>query len=190
MAEKGMSKLTGRFSFFFHFSDLIYEDICVVLPMDGFHYYKSQLSAMPNSEEAFQRRGAHWTFDASKFASLLSDIKIKGFGLAPSFDHAVGDPLENDVKIDQKHRIVLVEGNYLYLDLAEWKPIANLLDEKWFIEVDEDVAMERVVKRHMGTGNSEEMARFRVENNDRLNAREINQSKTAATRIFKSIEES
>lgn len=70
-----------------------------------------------------------------------------------------------------------------------WKPISELLDERWFIEVDEDVAMERVVKRHMGTGNTEELARFRVENNDRLNARQINQSKIVASKYICSINE-
>ena len=82
-----------------------------------------------------------------------------------------------------------MEGNYLYLDLPMWKPISELLDERWFIEVDENVAMERVVKRHIGTGNTEEKARFRVENNDRLNARQINQSKNVASKYICSIEE-
>eukprot|EP00906_Rhabdomonas_costata_P028484 RCo040338 len=33
------------------------------IPMDGYHLYRAQLSALPNSEEAHQRRGAEWTFD-------------------------------------------------------------------------------------------------------------------------------
>lgn len=85
-----------------------------------------------------------------------------------------------------RHRIILVEGNYLYLDLPEWHEVASLLDERWFIQADEDVAMERVVKRHMGTGNDESLARYRVEHNDRLNAREINATITSATRVIKS----
>jgi pantothenate kinase len=55
--------------------------------MDGFHYYRSQLSAMDNAEEAFQRRGAHWTFDANRFNALILKLKNDGTALAPSFDH-------------------------------------------------------------------------------------------------------
>jgi pantothenate kinase len=36
---------------------------CIVMPMDGFHMSRQQLSAMPDAELAFKRRGAHWTFD-------------------------------------------------------------------------------------------------------------------------------
>lgn len=58
--------------------------------MDGFHYYKSQLAAMKNAEEAFQRRGSEWTFDATKFCSVLRSVKLNGFGSVPSFDHGYG----------------------------------------------------------------------------------------------------
>lgn len=84
------------------------------------------------------------------------------------------------------HRIILVEGNYLYMDLPGWKEASELLDERWFIDADENMAMERVVKRHIGTGNSEELARSRVEGNDRLNAKEINATKSRATKIVTS----
>jgi pantothenate kinase len=84
----------------------------------------------------------------------------------------------------------MVEGNYLYLNLPGWKDAADALDEKWFIEIDLDLAMERVVKRHIGTGNSEQLARFRVENNDRINAIEINKTKDQASRIIQSVEDS
>jgi len=52
-----------------------------------------------------------------------------------------------------RHRIVLVEGNYLLLfsDPA-WAPLRDVFDEKWFISVPLDAAMERVLKRHMKHG--------------------------------------
>lgn len=38
-----------------------------------------------------------------------------GEALAPSFDHGVGDPVENDICVLPSHRVVLSEGNYLLL---------------------------------------------------------------------------
>lgn len=72
------------------------------------------------------------------------------------------------------------------MDLPGWREASELLDERWFIAADEDEAMERVVKRHIGTGNTEELARHRVASNDRLNAKEINLTSSRATRVVKS----
>jgi hypothetical protein len=38
-----------------------------------------------------------------------------GVGRFPSFDHAVGDPREDDIHITLQHRVILIEGNYLLL---------------------------------------------------------------------------
>lgn len=84
---------------------------------------------------------------------------------------------------------MLVEGNYLYLDLSGWKDVYSDLDEKWFLSADENVAMERVVKRHMSTGNDESLARFRVENNDLKNAQLINETVFRASRVIPSVQE-
>lgn len=40
---------------------------------------------------------------------------IAGSGLYPSFDHAVGDPIEGDIEVRKEHRVVLIEGNYVLL---------------------------------------------------------------------------
>lgn len=33
----------------------------------------------------------------------------------PSFQHGVGDPVEDDIRVAPHHTLVLVEGNYLLL---------------------------------------------------------------------------
>ena len=50
----------------------------VVVPMDGFHYYRAQLDAMPDPQLAHARRGAEWTFDATKYLACLEGIKATG----------------------------------------------------------------------------------------------------------------
>jgi pantothenate kinase len=50
----------------------------VVVPMDGFHYYRRQLDQMPDAELAHARRGAEWTFDARAYHACLAAIKSSG----------------------------------------------------------------------------------------------------------------
>jgi pantothenate kinase len=35
----------------------------VVIPMDGYHFYKHELDSMPDAQEMHARRGAPWTFN-------------------------------------------------------------------------------------------------------------------------------
>ena len=94
---------------------------------------------------------------------------------APSFDHAVKDPVADDIAIAPTTRVLIFEGNYLGLDRPPWRDAARLMDELWFVEVGFDVAKARLVKRHVqaGIAANEEEARKRVEENDLVNGREI-----------------
>ncbi|PKI64068.1 hypothetical protein CRG98_015512 [Punica granatum] len=163
-------------------------DVATVLPMDGFHLYRSQLDAMENPEEAHARRGAPWTFDPMLLLQCLQNLRSQGSVYAPSFDHGVGDPVEADIFIGIQHKIVLVEGNYLFLEDGVWKEVSSIFDAKWFIDVDIDKAMQRVLKRHISTGKPPDVAKWRIEHNDRPNAELIMKSKKNADLIIRSID--
>ena len=94
---------------------------------------------------------------------------------APSFDHAVKDPVEDDIAISPSRRIIVLEGNYLSLNRGKWKEAAAMMDELWFVEVDWATAKRRLVGRHVkaGIARDEEEAARRVEENDFVNGREI-----------------
>ncbi|CAK8543526.1 unnamed protein product [Lathyrus sativus] len=163
-------------------------DVAVVIPMDGFHLYRSELDAMKNPEEAHARRGAPWTFNPMRLLTCLKNLKVHGSVYVPSFDHGVGDPVEDDIFVNLQHKIIIVEGNYLLLEDGVWKEISSLFDEKWFVDIDIDKAMQRVLKRHISTGKTRDIAEQRIENNDRLNAELIMKSKKNADIIIKSVD--
>ncbi|CAO2826540.1 unnamed protein product [Amaranthus hypochondriacus] len=165
-------------------------DVAIVIPMDGFHLYRSQLNAMEDPEEAHARRGAPWTFDPERLLNCLQTLRTRGSVCVPSFDHGVGDPIEDDIFVSIQHKIVIVEGNYLLLDEGVWSDISNMFDEKWFIDVDLDTSMQRVLKRHISTRKPPDVAKWRIEYNDRPNAEMIMNSKKNADLIIKSIESS
>lgn len=157
-------------------------NIAAFLPLDGYHLTRMQLSAMPDPNTAHARRGAAFTFDAAAFLELVKRLRQPlcpetATIYAPSFDHAVKDPVADDIPIAATSRIIIMEGNYLSLGSGapEWKEAAGLMDELWFVDVDEDVARARLTKRHVASGiaTNEEEGRRRADENDLVNGREI-----------------
>ncbi|KAL2649599.1 hypothetical protein R1flu_017727 [Riccia fluitans] len=163
------------------------EEIAVSIPMDGFHLYRWQLDKMEDPAEAHARRGAPWTFDPVGLASRLMALRKKGSVSLPSFDHGVGDPVDDDIHVEERHKIILVEGNYLLLKDGDWSVLGDLFDERWFIEVDIDEAMRRVERRHVVTGKPPDVAKWRVSYNDRPNAELIQESKWNADLLIPSL---
>ncbi|XP_043693268.1 putative uridine kinase C227.14 [Telopea speciosissima] len=164
------------------------QPIATVLPMDGFHLYRHQLDAMENPEEAYARRGAPWTFDPARLLKCLKDLRNQGSVYAPSFDHGVGDPVEDDIFVNPQHKVVIVEGNYLFHEEGIWKEISSIFDEKWFVEIDIETSMRRVLKRHISTGKPPHVAQWRIDYNDRPNAELVNNSKKHADLVIKSVD--
>ncbi|KAI3400135.1 hypothetical protein diail_4366 [Diaporthe ilicicola] len=159
--------------------------VAAFVPMDGYHLTRAQLSAMPDPATAHARRGAEFTFDGASFHRLIQALREPlpvpapsppaGTIFAPSFDHAVKDPKEDDIPILASHRIVVFEGNYVALDKEPWASAARLMDEVWFVDVDFAVARRRLVARHVKAGivADEAEADRRAVENDLPNGEEI-----------------
>lgn len=130
------------------------KDIAICVGMDGWHYPRSSLSKFPNPKEAFDRRGAEWTFDSKRFADFVTLVKKETTVIhtAPSFDHAKKDPLEDDVAVLPSHRVVVFEGLYCNCDVGEWRRAAQELDTRLVFQVSKDEARQRLVTRHVKTG--------------------------------------
>ena len=145
------------------------EDKAVVLPMDGYHYSRSELQKMgedPDSartyDELLMRRGSPWTFDAERFCEDMSRARAEGSASLPVYSRQKSDPVPHGVELKRSHRIVFVEGNYvLFYSDPRWAPLAPLFDEKWFIvcESRED-QRNRLIKRHLETWNETKTKQF------------------------------
>ena len=171
-------------------------DVAYHIPMDGFHLTRKQLDELPNPKEAHYRRGAAFTFDPHKYSELVRRLRKPISAettsvYAPSFDHAIKDPVEMDIAIPPEARIVIFEGNYVALDQGEWRDTAKEMDELWFVEVSTETAIERVVKRHIATGLSPnvEHARKRVLESDMRNGRDILAHRLPVQETIQSVED-
>lgn len=141
-----------------------------VMPMDGYHLYREELSRLPNPEYAFSRRGAHWTFNPEKLYNDLVRIRTgRGEDIrVPSFDHALKDPKENDILIPADAQIILVEGNYLfYTAQLAWKKVSEMFQFKIFLQCNPLECTERLIQRHMRSWNiSREEASIHAKGSD------------------------
>lgn len=155
-------------------------DYAVCISMDGFHLSRAQLAAMPDPATAIHRRGAAFTFDADGYYKLVRSLREPSTAtsqtiFAPSFDHAIKDPVADDISIHPESKVIILEGLYLSLNRDPWSQAAALMDESWFIDVDREVARARLVNRHVASGIVPDIqaAKDRIRTTDFLNADDI-----------------
>lgn len=144
------------------------------LPMDGFHFSQQRLRELGRRE----RMGAPDTFDVEAFAHILRRLRIAEQVSAPSFDRTIEEPVPDAITIGPGIRTVYVEGNYL----LTWDGIAELLDETWYLELDDAVRRRRLLDRHIAGGKSPDAATAWIAAVDDPNARLIAASASRATR--------
>lgn len=153
-------------------------DLVTVVPMDGYHLSNSILAQLGRSD----RKGAPDTFDVAGFASLLKRIRseIKNTIYYPIFDRSIEESIAGQGEVRSAVKVVIVEGNYLLFNQMGWETVAGLLDESWFVEVDDDKRLDRLVKRHVQFGRSPEAADAWARGTDERNAQLIAQTRDLA----------
>jgi pantothenate kinase len=153
--------------------ELLGED-AVLLPLDGFHLPQTRLVELGRRD----RMGAPDTFDIDGFRATLIAVR-RGFGAsgsdisAPGFDRDREEPVPDAVRIPATASCVVIEGNYLLLDSGGWERIAPLLDLTFFVHLDPDIRIQRLIARHERFGKSAADARSWALGPDEANARVI-----------------
>ena len=153
-----------------------------VVPMDGYHLSNAVLQELGRAD----RKGAPDTFDVAGFASLLQRIRTeKSVDVYyPVFDRAIEESIAAQGVVTQETKIVIVEGNYLLHDTGGWEAIADLLDEIWFIDVDDEKRLERLIARHIAYGKSPADAQSWSRGSDEVNARTIATGRSRAHAVI------
>ena len=147
----------------------------VWVPMDGFHLADAALERLGRRD----RKGAIDTFDAHGYLATLRRLRhdLDHPVYAPDFDREIEQPIAGSIAVDPATRLVVTEGNYLLCRTDPWPRVREQLTETWYVDVDEDLRLTRLVARHVRYGKPPEAARRWVAEVDEPNARLI-----AATR--------
>ena len=144
----------------------------IVVPMDGFHLANAELARLGRAD----RKGAPDTFDSAGYVALLQRLKAQRAGevvYAPEFHRDIEEAVAGAIAVPSQVPLVITEGNYLLLGDGPWRDVRALLDEAWYVDVDDALRRERLVQRHMRFGRSLEAARDWVASTDEPNARRI-----------------
>ena len=156
-----------------------------IVPMDGYHLANVELARLGRAG----RKGAPDTFDAAGYAALLARLRTQApdeIVYAPEFRREIEEPIAGAIAVLPSTQLVITEGNYLLLDAriapagAAWAGVAALLDECWYVEVDQALRLGRLVHRHEQFGRTPQAARDWVAGTDEPNARLIEATRTRA----------
>jgi len=142
-------------------------DAMVVVGMDGFHLANAELYRLDRRD----RKGAPDTFDVDGYAALLARLRAQSGPLyAPRFDRELEESIGSAVRIEPSVSLVVTEGNYLLHDEFGWGGVRRLLDEVWYLELDDDERRDRLIQRRLGHGDTREHAEHWVWHVDEPNA--------------------
>lgn len=170
-------------------------DLAVVVPMDGFHLDNVIL----DSRGLRAVKGSPDTFDVNGFYQLLqrlaspltppanAQMESNTSIYVPLFDR------ERDLarcaasEVNEHHRIVIVEGNYLLLQRQGWRELAALFNLSVMLHVPSEILEQRLIKRWMEQGMERRAAVNRAMSNDLRNAMIVAGESANAELKFKSM---
>jgi pantothenate kinase len=172
----GKSTLTS------HLIENLPKDSVSLVPMDGYHLSNLQLKNLGLSD----RKGAFNTFDSNGYVSLLKRINTETDQdiYYPVFHREIEESYAADGVVLANTKIVLTEGNYLLFDKAGWEKVAAELTEIWYININDSVRIERLVKRHEFYGKDKESALNWATGTDEINAKIVESTAARADVII------
>jgi pantothenate kinase len=141
----------------------------IVVPMDGFHMLNDDLVRLGRRD----RKGAPDTFDVAGFVAMLHSVRCQtpdAIVTAPRYDRAASAPVADAIAVAHDDNLVITEGNYLLVGDSPWSEVRPLLDEVWFVDIDDAVRVPRLIARHIQFGKSPDEAREWVMRSDEANA--------------------
>jgi pantothenate kinase len=161
-----------------------FASVAQVVPMDGFHLANVELERLGRRG----RKGAPDTFDSAGYVALMRRLLVQADGeivYAPEFRREIEEPIANAIPVFSRTQLVITEGNYLLLEDGPWAEVKGLLDEIWYVDVDDALRVDRLTQRHVEFGRSADAAAAWVAATDEPNARLIEASRARASFIFR-----
>ena len=142
--------------------------------MDGFHRRQEYLLSHETLRDGKPIRmvgvkGAPETFDLEALTERIKRVSLGESVGWPVYDRLLHNPVEDTILVDRK--IVILEGNYLLLDLEGWRELKAFADYTVSIRAEEALLRERLISRRIRTGVAEDEAARFVDFSDMPNVR-------------------
>jgi pantothenate kinase len=149
-----------------------------VVPMDGYHLSNKVLRELGRAG----RKGAVDTFDAPGYTRLLERIRNETQTIIyyPIFHREIEESIAAEGVVAPDVELVITEGNYLLHSQDGWGGVRALLDESWYVDIDDTVRIERLIRRRLDLGNTQEEAAAWATGSDEINAQIIGRTRPLA----------
>ncbi|MBL7260069.1 nucleoside/nucleotide kinase family protein [Actinoplanes sp. LDG1-01] len=153
-----------------------------LVPMDGYHLAQSAIERMGLADI----KGAPETFDGAGYVALLQRLRAESDTTvyAPEFRRELDDAVAAAIAVPPRVRVIITEGNYLLLDTPPWIRVRSLLDEAWYVELDDGTRIDRLVERHVRFKDDLATAHRRARGSDQRNADLVARSKERADLVL------
>lgn len=139
-----------------------------ILSMDGFHLDNEILDQL----ELREVKGAPETFDAHGFLQLVRRVRQGDLKISiPDFDRTLDQVIPDHHVITISNEIIIIEGNYLFLEEDPWLDLIDLIDLPIFLLPKTDLLERRLIERWLSHGFDEHSARLKAYSNDIPNAK-------------------
>ena len=139
-----------------------------VIPGDGFHYDDAVLGSL----NLLDRKGSPDTFDVGGFRNLLLRLRANNDPTVavPVFDRRLEISRAAGRLVSSEVKYLIVEGNYLLLDLAPWSSLRDCFDATIMLQADRRTLEARLLDRWRSLGFDEATSYEKVHRNDLPNA--------------------
>ena len=132
-------------------------ELACVVGMDGWHYPNAYLESHFVEREGKQVslrsiKGSPETFDAQAMLCCLALIQQGGAVHFPVYSRQSHDPLPDEGLVTESQRIVIVEGNYLFLEEAPWNTVRSLFWLQVFLKSSLEAIKTSLEERHRRGG--------------------------------------
>ncbi len=169
----------GKSTFAAALVDCLGPDAALV-PMDGFHLDNAILL----KRGLLPRKGAPETFDALGFVRMVERLGADAEVVIPGFDRTRDIAIAGVAVVGPECRIAVVEGNYLLYRESPWARLGPLWDLRVMIAPPSAVLEDRLVRRWIDHGLSQDDAVARARGNDMRNAEAVLSLSTDADEVL------
>jgi|YNPNPStandDraft_1061719.scaffolds.fasta_scaffold29383_2 pantothenate kinase len=152
-------------------------DRAIYLSLDGFHFPNAWLETHMGPDydghlvPLRQIKGAPSTFDAAAVAERLARVRAGEESVPfPTYSRLLHDPVPDAVMVTAAHRLIVFEGNYLFLDLPPWPTVRELFDVRLFVETPTPARIHNLRQRHLRGGKTLAEAEHHIAAVDERNA--------------------
>ena len=154
--------------------------------MDGFHYpaeYLASHSVLRDGEVIDMKsiKGAPETFDVGEMQSKIQAVRRKET-MWPVYDRQLHDVVPEAELVDAE--IILLEGNWLLLKDARWTNVRVFADYSVLIRSEPELLKDRLIRRKMQGGQSQQDAEAFYENSDKHNVERVLQDSGISDEVW------